>query len=71
MENINKPLSVSLVETKENIIKILNEAYLHPILVEMILDELHTEVKKQVAYISQIENEQYKRQQELTEENDE
>lgn len=59
----NKPFSIILNETKQGIINIIREAHLHPILIEMILKELHEEAQKEVEYVSQIERERYEQQQ--------
>ena len=64
MENVNnKPLTVTLMDVKNDIVKIINEARLHPILAKMVLDELCEEASKSIAYTMQIEKEQYKQQQ--------
>ena len=54
-----KPISMVLVETKENIIKALNESNLPLFLLENIIREIHTEVAQTLQRQSIQEKQEY------------
>lgn len=61
----DKPLSVYIQETKQNLINAINNCGLHVTLIEMIMKDIYSEVKQQADLTHQRELEQY--QQALTE----
>ena len=58
---MEKPITVLINDTKNAIISILNESNLHPILMEQIMNEIHTEVTNVLNQTIKKEKEEYVR----------
>lgn len=58
---MEKPITVQVNDTKNAIISILNESNLHPILMEQIMNEIHTEVTNVLNQIIKKEKEEYEK----------
>lgn len=58
---MEKPITVVVTETKDAIIGILNESNLHPILMEQIMNEIHTEVTNVLNQTVQKEKDEYEK----------
>lgn len=65
---MEKPISMTINETKHSIIDILNSSALHPVIIKMLINELHVEVAALAENISIKEKEQYLKLQEPAEE---
>ena len=59
--NIQKPVSMIVNESRDIIANAINSANLHPVLLEMILKDFYLEVKNQAEIMSKRENSEYKR----------
>ena len=59
--NIQKPISMVLKESKDIIVNAINSVNLHPSLLEMIMKDLYVEVKNQAEIMSQRESSEYER----------
>ena len=59
--NIQKPISLVIEEAKNSIVYAINNAQLHPVLLEMIMKELYMEIQNQVKFTTQREKEEYER----------
>jgi hypothetical protein len=59
--NIQKPISLVIEEAKNSIVYAINNAQLHPVLLEMIIKELYMEIQNQVKSTTQREKEEYER----------
>ncbi len=60
---MNKPITVQIRETKEALIKVLNDSKMHVALLKPILDELKAEVDRQYAMTEEQETKEYKKAQ--------
>ena len=58
---MEKPITVQVNDTKNAIISILNESNLHPILMEQIMNEIHTEVTNVLNQTIKKEKEEYEK----------
>lgn len=58
---MEKPITVLINDTKNAIISILNESNLHPILMEQIMNEIHTEVTNVLNQTIKKEKEEYEK----------
>ena len=58
---MEKPITVLVNDTKNAIISILNESNLHPILMEQIMNEIHTEVTNVLNQTFKKEKEEYEK----------
>ena len=65
--SINKPISLIIEDAKQSIINTINEANLHPTLLEMILRDIYNEAKELAK--SQYERERAEYEQALAEQN--
>ena len=59
--NIQKPISLIIDESKNAIVDAINNVQLHPVLLEMILKELYLEVQNQAIAATQREKNEYER----------
>ena len=60
---MNKPITVQIRETKEALIKVLNDSKMHVAILKPILDELKAEVDRQYAMTEEHETKEYKKAQ--------
>ena len=60
---MNKPITVQIRETKEALIKVLNDSKMHVAILKPILDELKAEVDRQYAMTEEQETKEYKKAQ--------
>ena len=60
-KNIQKPLSVVMVETRDMIVNTLNATQMHPTLLEMILKDIYAEVQAQARLMLENEAAEYQR----------
>lgn len=58
---MEKPITLQVNDTKNAIISILNESNLHPILMEQIMNEIHTEVTNVLNHTIQKEKDEYEK----------
>lgn len=58
---MEKPITLQVNDTKNAIISILNESNLHPILMEQIMNEIHTEVTNVLNQTFKKEKEEYEK----------
>ena len=56
---MKKPITMVVDETKQSLIKMINESNIPPFIMEMLLKEIYTEVNKLSTDISAKEKEQY------------
>jgi hypothetical protein len=63
MENntINKPLSMVLQESKENLIKVINGLNLHPSILELLIKDIYNEVRIQTLATENYEKLEYEK----------
>lgn len=63
MENntINKPLSMVLQESKENLIKVINGLNLHPSILELLIKDIYNEVRIQTLVTENYEKLEYEK----------
>lgn len=59
--NIQKPISMVIEESKNAIVNVINSVQLHPMLLEMIVKELYLEIHHQATATAQREKEGYER----------
>ena len=57
--NIEKPISLIIKEAKSAIVDAINSVQLHPVLLEMIINELYLEVQEQAIITYKKENNDY------------
>ena len=60
---MNKPITVQIRETKEALIKVLNDSKMHVAILKPILDELKAEVDRQYTMTEEQETKEYKKAQ--------
>lgn len=65
INNIQKPISMVIEESKNTIVNAINSVQLHPTLLEIIIKELYLEVQNQAKVIA--ENERYEYERKLSE----
>ena len=58
---MEKPITLQVNDTKNAIVSILNESNLHPILMEQIMNEIHTEVNNVLNQTIKKEKEEYEK----------
>lgn len=58
---MEKPITLQVNDTKNAIVSILNESNLHPILMEQIMNEIHTEVTNVLNHTTQKEKDEYEK----------
>lgn len=65
MENKNnqveKPITMVIEDTKNNLINVINQSGLHPFILDSIMKELHNEIHISYLKQAQIEAENYKK----------
>ena len=59
--NIQKPISLIIEESKNIIVNAVNSVSLHPVLLEMIMKELYLEVQNQAIVTTQREKKEYEK----------
>lgn len=64
---MEKPISMIIEETKQELISVINKCQLHPSLTEMILKDIYTEISMLSMNIRNQEKEKYLQEQESTE----
>ena len=64
--NIEKPISLILEESKRVIIDAVNSTNLHPTLLEMIIKDIYNEVRERATYQYEFDKKSYKQLQEPT-----
>ena len=57
--NINKPLSLIMKESKKTIIDAINQANLHPTLLELIIKDIYNEVQYNAKAFAEREKNEY------------
>ena len=61
INNIQKPVSMIVNESRDIIANAINSINLHPVLLEIILKDFYLEIKNQATVMSQRENSEYER----------